>query len=45
MWREPSRLGYRGSFDRLPRHYWPTLVFLLVLSGSAVAAARILSAF
>jgi hypothetical protein len=45
MWREPSRLAYRGSFDRLPRHFWPTVVFLVVVVGSVVAAAGLLSAF
>ena len=45
MWREPSRLAYRGSFNRLPRHWRPTVVFLAVLVGSAVAAAGLLSAF
>ncbi len=39
MWREPSRVAYRGSFNRPARHWSPILVFVFVLLGSGGMAA------
>jgi hypothetical protein len=39
LWREPSRVAFRGSLDRPARHWSPVLVFVFVLLGSGGMAA------